>query len=213
MTALFEKKSQVFGCYCIGLCAAFFLAVIFIPFITLVLQRIDTSPQDKDGTDNPALDAMSRRVRMLINRIEQEKKQVAPNTATRTTMEHTQADLETLDSDLKQVIVAHLSHPLNSAAAEVTAHLKAFDERLAGKWLWQETHEVEFSVDRQVISDNGESAIWDWIGPNYRQISLHWLSGKFVDTMTLSDSFLQLSGKNQKGESVRAIRTKVPTRR
>ena len=49
-------------------------------------------------------DAVRRKVRMLIDRMEAEKKKCAEGSSARATMDHTQADLETIDADLNQSV-------------------------------------------------------------------------------------------------------------
>jgi hypothetical protein len=100
------------------------------------------------------------------------------------------------------------------AHPQLAIRAQMFTERLAGKWNWQGEHlQVEFIPDGNLVASNGEAALWEWTDSNYRQIEVMWMSGKYVDRLTISDDFLHLSGKNQKEESVRADRKNGPTRR
>jgi len=78
--------------------------------------------------------------------------------------------------------------------------------RLAGTWSWMDRYEVVIDVGGVVLCSNGLEGFWTWKDEHRRLISIVWGNGKYLDILTVDESFRFLEGQNQKEQKVWAKR-------
>ena len=82
--------------------------------------------------------------------------------------------------------------------ATYLAKLKAANEPLLGTWTWLPRDQiVTIKPDGTVISTYKVTGFWKVLNEVQRTYEIRWSSGKFIDTLTLSEDGNSLTGSNQ----------------